>query len=328
MLKSKPLFLFYLLVAYVLIQFAWWNYLMIEHNKEIYQLKSEINLLHHEDPQLIIEHGNELEKKLHAKKMMIAGEGMVFLILLVIAFFQVRNTFTKEAKLAELQKNFLLSVTHELKSPIASTKLALETVLRRDLEKEKQKEILTNAINDTDRLHKLVENILLTSRIDNTNFELYKENVNLSEFLEESMKQTLRAFSPKQKIILDIQPNIFFNIDKTIFPSIFLNLFENALKYSPENSLIKISLQELGNGIILSVSDEGVGVPDKEKQNVFNKFYRIGNEETRKTKGTGLGLYIVKYLTEKHGGRILVNDNAPRGSIFEVIFTSPNSNQQ
>jgi|ERR1051326_2703340 signal transduction histidine kinase len=320
MKNSRPLFLFYILVAYVLLQFGWWSYLLIEQNKEIYELKSEINLLHHEDPQLVIEKGNELEKKLHAKWMMIAGEGMVFLILLVIAFLRVRNTFKKEAELAERQKNFLLSVTHELKSPIASTKLAIETVLKRELEKEKQKEILSNAIRDTDRLNVLVENILLASRMEGTAFELHKENVNLSEYVEEGMKQTVQTFNPKQKIALDIQPNVSFSIDKTIFPSIILNLFENAVKYSPENSMIKISLKEQGNGVILSVADQGIGISSAEKENIFKKFYRIGSEETRKTKGTGLGLYIVKYLTEKHGGEILVRDNTPRGSIFEVIL--------
>ncbi len=320
MKNSRPLFLFYILVGYVLIQFVWWSYLLIQQNNEIYQLKSEINLLHHEDPQLVIEKGNELEKKLHAKWMMIAGEGMVFIVLLTIAFLRVRNTFKQEAHLAEQQKNFLLSVTHELKSPIASTKLALETVLKRELEKEKQKEILSNAISDTDRLNTLVENILLASRIESTAFELHKENVNLSEYLEEGMKQTIQTFTPKQKIVLDIQPNISFDIDKTIFPSIILNLFENAVKYSPENSMIKIILKEQGNGVILSVADEGTGISEEEKKNIFKKFYRVGSEETRKTKGTGLGLYIVKYLVEKHGGKILVRNNSPRGSIFEVIL--------
>lgn len=319
-MNPRPLLLFYLLVGYVLIQFVWWSYLMIQQNNELYHLKSEINLLHHEDPQLVIEKGNELEKKLHHRWMMIAGEGMVFLILLVIAFFRVRNTFRREAELAEQQKNFLLSVTHELKSPIASTKLALETVLKRDLEKDKQKEILGNAVKDTDRLNTLVENILLASKIDSASFELHKENINLSEYLEEGIKQAVRMFDPKQKVVNDIQPNIFFNIDKTVFPSIFLNLFENAVKYSPENSMIKIILKEQGNGVILSVADEGAGIPEVEKENIFKKFYRVGNEEIRKTKGTGLGLYIVKYLAEKHGGAIAVKNNSPKGSIFEVLL--------
>ncbi len=295
---------------------------MIEQNNEIYHLKSEINLLHHEDPQLVIEKGNELEEKLRTRWMMIIGEGAVFIFLLAFAFVKVRNTFNKEAALAAQQKNFLLSVTHELKSPIASIKLALETLLKRDLEKEKQTMLLSNAVNDSDRLNKLVENILLAARIDNSSFELYKENVNLSEYIEEGMKQTIQLFNPTQKIQLDIQPNITFGIDKTIFPSILLNLFENAVKYSPESSIIKIILKEQGNGVTLSVSDEGAGISEKEKQKIFRKFYRVGSEEIRKTKGTGLGLYIVKYLVEKHDGTISVKNNHPKGTIFEVILQS------
>ncbi len=320
-MRSRPLFFFYLLVGYVLIQFLWWGYLMIEQNNEIYHLKSEINLLHHEDPQLVIEKGNELEKKLYHRKLMIIGEGIVFILLLLFAFLRVRNTFKKETELASQQKNFLLSVTHELKSPIASVKLALETLLKRDLEKEKQKTLLTNAVSDADRLNKLVENILLAARIENSNFALHRENVNLSEYLEEGLKQTLLIFNPSQKVTLDIQPNIFFPIDKTIFPSIFLNLFENAVKYSPADSLIRIILKEEGNGVVLSVCDEGTGIPEEEKQKIFRKFYRVGSEEIRKTKGTGLGLYIVKYLTEKHNGTIAVKDNKPKGTIFEIILT-------
>ena len=318
--NSRTLSFFYVLVAYVILQFCWWSYLLIEQNNDIYHLKSEINLLHHEDPQLVIEKGNELEKKYHQRKMMIAGEGLVFILLLGFAFIRVRNTFNKEAELAVQQKNFLLSVTHELKSPIASVKLSLETLLKRDLEKEKKNELLSNAINDSDRLNKLVENMLLAARIDNSTFEFHKENVNLSEYLEEGIKQTLLIFNPAQKVLLDIQPNIFFDIDKTVFPSIFLNLFENAVKYSPANSMIKVILKQEGNAVVLSVADEGVGISEEEKKNIFRKFYRVENEEIRKTKGTGLGLYIVKYLAEKHNGLILVKNNSPRGSIFEVIF--------
>lgn len=319
-MKSKPLFLFYILVGYVLLQFVWWGYLLVEQNKDIHKLKSEINLLHHEDPQLVIEKGNDLEKKLRNRKLMIIGEGMVFVLLLAFAFMRVRNTFNQEAELAARQKNFLLSVTHELKSPIASVKLALETMLKRDLEKEKQKELLSNAVNDSDRLHKLVENMLLAARIDNSSFELHRESVNLSEYLEEGLKQTIQLFSPAQKITMDIQPNITFSIDKTIFPSIILNLFENAVKYSPSDSMIKIILKEEGNGVVLSVSDEGAGIPEEEKQKIFQKFYRVGSEEIRKTKGTGLGLYIVKYLVEKHNGTINVKNNNPKGTVFEVIL--------
>ena len=322
--NPRPLLVFYILVSYVLIQFVWWSYLLIEQNNELYTLKKSFNLLTYNDPQLIIEEGNALEKRLHYRWMMIVGEGMVFFTLLIIAFIRVRGTFKREAALIKRQKNFIHSITHELKSPIASVKLAMETMLRHNLERDKQKEIISNAIADTDRLNTLVENILLAARIDNTLFELLTENVNFSEYIDEAIKQTISAFTPKQHIATDIQPNIFFNIDKTIFPSIFLNLFENAVKYSPQNSNIKICLKEQGNAIVLSFADEGIGILKDEEQNIFKQFYRVGNEETRKTKGTGLGLYIVKYLVEKHKGIISVRKNSPKGSIFEAIFTKSN----
>ena len=292
---------------------------MIEQNKEIYQLKSEINLLHHEDPQLVIEKGNELEKKLQGRKYMIVGEGIVFLILLAIAFIRVRNTFKKEAELSVRQKNFMHSITHELKSPLASVKLSMETLLKRDLEKEKQKEILANALSDTERLNNLVDNILLSAQIENKSYHIQKEKINFSEFIHEligKIQQTNNSHSFTQSV----QPNIFTELDKVSFTSICLNLVENAMKYSPDGSMIKIILAKKENSVNLSVCDEGVGISDEEKQNIFNKFYRIGNEETRKTKGTGLGLYIVKYLTEKNGGNISVKNNSPRGTIFEIAL--------
>ena len=318
--KSRPLFWFYLLVVYVVIQFVWWTYLMVELNNENYHHKTELNLLKGESLNEVVLKGNELNEKLHKRWIMIAGEGTVFVTLLLLGIFQIRKTFKKESELAQQQKNFLLSITHELKSPIASAKLQLQTLQKHELDRTKQKEIISNAIHDTDRLNNLVENILLAAKIDNSVYILHKEKINLSELITENISQTLASFKYKQKIILDIEPNILMHIDKSSFPSIFLNLFENAVKYSNENSTIAIRLKKQNNKIILSVTDDGIGISDVEKANIFKKFYRVGNEETRKTKGTGLGLYIVKYLIEQHQGTITVKDNSPKGSIFEVVF--------
>ena len=198
--------------------------------------------------------------------------------------------------------------------------MQLQTLQKHELDRTKQKEIISNAIHDTDRLNNLVENILLAAKIDNSVYILHKEKVNLSELITENISQILASFKYKQKIILDIEPNILMHIDKSSFPSIFLNLFENAVKYSNENSTIAIRLKKQNNKIILSVTDDGIGISDVEKANIFKKFYRVGNEETRKTKGTGLGLYIVKYLIEQHQGTITVKDNSPKGSIFDAVF--------
>lgn len=319
--RSRPLFIFHLLVGYVLLQFCWWSYLMVELNNEIYHLKSELNVIKAADPQQVVIMGNELEKKLHHRWIMIAGEATVFLVLLVWGFIQTRRTFRKETALANQQKNFLLSVTHELKSPLASVKLQLETLQKRELDKNKQLEILTNALSDTERLDKLVENILLAARIDNNVFTLHREKVDLSAYIVDGMKQTIHSFNYPQQVKLDVDPVIFFSIDRTAFPSIILNLIENAVKYSPAASVITLTLKQGPAGIVLSVKDEGSGISEEEKQQIFQKFYRVGNEETRKTKGTGLGLYIVNFLVEQHNGKIAVKSNTPKGSIFEITFT-------
>jgi signal transduction histidine kinase len=262
--KSRPLFWFSLLVAYVILQFTWWSFLMVELNNEIYHLKTELNLLKGESLNEVVVKGNELNEKLHHRWIMIAGEGSVFVGVLFLGIYQIRKTFKKETK--------------------------------------------------------LVENILLAAKIENNFYTLHKEEYNLSEYLAEGMRQTIESFKYKQKVILDIEPSIFMEIDRTNFPSIILNLFENAVKYSPEDSTITIRLKKQNQKIILNVEDEGSGISDDEKNSIFGKFYRIGSEETRKTKGTGLGLYIVKYLVEQHNGTIKVKNNFPKGSNFEIVF--------
>jgi signal transduction histidine kinase len=266
--------------------------------------------------------GNEINAKLHKRWLMISSEGAVFVGLLLLGVYQIRKTFKKENELASRQRNFLLSVTHELKSPIASAKLQLQTLQKHDLSKEKQQDILANAINDTDRLNNLVENILLAARIDNSSFRLYREKIDLSDYIRENMTQMLALFHYKQKVVLDIEPNIQFNIDKTSFPSIIINLFENAIKYSPENSVVTLSLKKVNGNILLQIIDEGRGIEAENREKIFEKFFREGNEDIRKTKGTGLGLYIVKHITEQHEGSISVRNNIPNGSIFEVKFNA------
>jgi two-component system, OmpR family, phosphate regulon sensor histidine kinase PhoR len=321
MKKSRPLLLFYVLVAYVFLQFTWWTYSMFQLNNEISMLKNELNLLKGESPEEIISKGNEINSKLQKRWIMISSEGAVFIGLLLLGIYRIRKTFKKENELSERQKNFLLSVTHELKSPIASTKLQLQTMQKHELPREKQLEIVANAINDADRLNNLVENILLAAKIENSVYTLHKERYDLSKYITEGMKQTISSFHYKQKILLDIAPGIHMDIDRTSFPSIILNLLENAVRYSPEDSVIILKLQKQQDDILLSVSDEGSGIREADKEKIFEKFYRAGNEETRRTKGTGLGLYIVNYLVKQHNGRISVRNNHPKGTVFEIIFS-------
>lgn len=291
---------------------------MLDFNAEITRLKSELVLLRSGSLEETLKEETKLHSILSKKRFMVIGEGTVFLVILLLGIVKVRNTFKKETLLAQQQSNFLLSVTHELKSPIASTRLQLETLLIREIDRDRQKEILTNAISDTDRLNALVENILQATQIDKNNFVLNRQEVNLSEYLTQLMAGYLVAGD--HSLVQNIQPNIFMHIDKINFASIILNLIDNARKYAPSGSKIVLELKKINNTICLSVIDVGIGINDDEKKNVFQKFYRVGSEETRSAKGTGLGLYIVKYLVEEHKGTIRIMDNKPKGTIFSLEF--------
>lgn len=286
---------------------------MVQLNSEIYNLKLEIVSLEHAgSPEILIQKAN-LDQKLYSRIWMVLGEGSVFFVLLSIGVWKTLQSFRKEVLLAQQQKNFLLAVTHELKSPIASAKLYLQTLQKRELDKEKQTEIVSKAIAETDRLSSLVDNLLLTAKIDRSDYILHFEKTNISDLLEEIVK----THPENRRIQTNLNQGIKMEVDKLAFTSVVVNLLENALKYSSKHVVIKL---EQNKNICLSVIDSGQGIPAEEKEKVFDKFYRIGNEETRKSKGTGLGLYIVKNLVKRHGGSISVFDNKPEGSIFLVQF--------
>jgi K+-sensing histidine kinase KdpD len=192
-----------------------------------------------------------------------------------------------------MEKTFLLSVTHELKTPIAAVKLFLETLRSRKLNEEQQSKIITDALRETNRLQDLSENILLATRLDQRGKAILSEEVNFSETAR-FIAQRMSNLFPSSNIQSFIAPDIIISSDHQLITALITNLIENAVKYSPKECNITIKLLEQSNAVKLIVIDEGIGISNEEKDRIFDKFYRIGNEDTRKTKGTGLGLYIVK----------------------------------
>jgi signal transduction histidine kinase len=219
--------------------------------------------------------------------------------------------------LTRQRRNFLLSITHELKSPIASLRLVLETLIKRNLSPEQRNPLLTNGLKDADRLQDLVESLLLAARLED-NWRPLQEPVNFAALAEEAM-EGLRVRFPhavfKLKIPFDLPP---VQADKMGLTAIVQNLLENALKYSPEGTPIELSAEHTGDKFRFRIADQGQGIPDAEKKSVFEKFYRMGNEETRHSTGTGLGLYIVNQVLKAHDGSISVADNLPKGTVFSV----------
>ena len=252
---------------------------------------------------------------------MVVGEGSVFLFLLGVGAYFIHQSIKKENKLIEQQQNFLLSVTHELKSPLAAIKLSLQTLVKRELPKETQHSLLNNSLKDIERLDALVENMLLATRIENRSYSYPKERLNFSELVTRiSDRLQVHSCGEEQIIKTDIQPNIFLEGDSFTLSSVVNNLVENAVKYSGPCAEVRVSLCQNDGRPVLVVSDKGPGISDEEKMLIFDKFYRVGAEKTRKAKGTGLGLFIVKEVLQQHDADVVVKDNVPQGTIFEVTF--------
>jgi len=290
---KKPLVVFYFLTIYVLAELFWWASLLIASQPE--------------------------------KKTMILSEGAVFLLIFLSGAYYLQKTIKKERKLQDQQRNFLLSVTHELKSPLASIKLYLQTILKRELERVKIESFLKNSLKDIERLDDLVENMLIATRIENHSYSFPKESFDFSQLIEKVAERLQGHTCSSQTIRCSLEKDIYITGDKFALTLVVSNLIENAVKYSPPCEEISVRLQQKSNIISFSVADKGIGIKDEEKLRIFDKFYRVGSEDTRKTKGTGLGLYIVKQVLDKHNAQIKVKSNRPAGSIFEVTLNSNGS---
>jgi signal transduction histidine kinase len=321
----KHRFIFYGLIFYVLAASIWWSYLLLNQNEKLCEARLDALRIKEVVYGSITEKAfqqsdiyQSLVSDFHRQKLMIIGEGSVFFVVLLIGMGFMNRGFRKEVSLARQQRNFLLSITHELKSPIASIKLALDTFMKRPNLKPEQIQLLTKgALTETERLHNLVNNILLAARIE-TSFEISPEPLNFKDLIVQNLQQVRTKFP---NVRFDFQSADEFPMihgDKFALNSIIVNLLENAVKYSPKGDEVSIRLHKTGKFLNFDVADKGIGINHEDKERVFEKFYRIGNEDTRKTKGTGLGLFIVKNMITAHRGTIQIVDNQPFGSIFKV----------
>jgi signal transduction histidine kinase len=287
---KKTLVIFYAIIIYAVAELIWWGYMLVHLNP--------------------------------SRKGMIMGEGMMFVMVFLVGAYFLHQSLNKEAKLQEQKKNFLLSVTHELKSPLASIKILLQTIQKRDLTKAQILNFIDKSLLDVERLDDMVENMLLASKIDNRSYTFPKAKFNMSVLVDSIVNrlQISKCDCNQQIINAEIEPKIEITGDKFALTSVVTNLVENAVKYSSPCETVNVKLFEKDGKVYFQVADHGIGIADSEKPRIFDKFYRVGSEDTRNTKGTGLGLYIVKEVLDKHQASIKVKDNRPAGSVFEVVF--------
>ena len=320
--KSRSILILGILFGYILLQFLWWEVLLVKQTGQIIDLKQKISELSITNESTLINEIALLHQKKTMQVMMIVGEGAVFLLLLLFGIYKIKQSQDKETELNNQQKNFFLSITHELKTPIAATKLQLQTLQKQKLSEQIQQELIVNALIETERLNALIDNVLLASRLDAGEFIFTLIQKNISELVLKTVNRYYKREINSGELQVKVTNNIFGEIDETTFPSIITNLIDNAIKYSPDQKEIVIELSIKNNKPILIVGDEGCGISADDKEKIFAKFFRAGNEETRRAKGTGLGLYIVNYIVNNHNAKIKVKNNQPKGTVFEIQFNA------
>lgn len=257
---------------------------------------------------------NEFSKKV----WMILGEGGVFFSLLALGIWKVHTNLKREAALINQERNFLMAITHELKTPIAAVSLILQTLQREGVDRDDQLEIIHQGLSEVKRLDALTENILFATRLEHGDGGFHKSLTDVSELSSRIANKLQLTLGIDRQIHTDITPEIMASVDHRAFESLLVNLLENALKYSPTDQAVALTLWQDAGQLRLKVCDGGIGISDAERRKVFQKFYRVGSEDTRKAKGTGLGLYIVQQVVEGHKGHIKIIENHPQGTCFEV----------
>lgn len=320
--KTKNLalitFMYWFLLVYVVALLIWWFISLEQQNQQ--RAGYFIQALQKDDP-LFQSKLEKIQKERKTKTTQYVGEGITFFAFLMIGAVFVYRATRRQFRLSMQQQNFMMAITHELKTPIAVTKLNLETLQKRRLDETQQQRLISNSLQETNRLNSLCNNILLASQLEAGNYKIARNNVDLSTVAKTCIEEFQQRF-PDRKIDGNIEERIYILGEELLLLMMMNNLVENAIKYSPKDKAINVRLERKDGFIEFKVSDEGPGVEEKERKKIFEKFYRIGNESTRNAKGTGLGLYLVKKIAHDHRGKVAVNINEKNGSIFTVSFKS------
>jgi len=300
--KGKRAWLAGMLGAYILLQFSWWAWLLIRQHQKIDALE-----------------GSGISSR---ATWMILGEGAVFLGLLTWGFIVILRGIKRERDQALKERHFMLAVTHELKTPIAGTQLAIDTLKKHDWDEETQSELLQDATAGLRRLEQRVENILQNNRI------VSGKGMVLEPFdVESTMKKVVAQFQIgafRERNIEVKQPNEVMGLVEGDVDALELawgNLLENALKYSPAHESLIIEISHHQNQLRCTFDDGGPGIPKKYRAVVLKKFERLQDTDSS---GTGLGLYLANQIIRMHGGQLTIASSSRGGCLIttDIPFNS------
>lgn len=230
---------------------------------------------------------------------------------------------TRERQQEEQRSTFISVISHELQTPIAIIKGYASTLTRTDatFDRESLRSRLQAVEEEADRLNKLVGNLLYASRIQAGGLQMELATLDLSNLVQK-VTHRLQVKSPGVTVKVNLPPNLpTVMADRDRIEEVLENLLDNAVKYSPDKPVVTVVCRATGDEVIVSVSDAGMGISLREQEQIFDRFYRVGNAMTNSLQGAGLGLYICRAIVEAHGGRIWVESALHQGSTF--LFSLP-----
>jgi two-component system sensor histidine kinase CiaH len=310
--------LYWLLLSYILAALTFWFIALNKQNEQLSQYRKDmidVDDISHEEKQ------NKIEDAQNQKTAQYIGEGIAFLLLIGAGAIFVFRAINRQFKQSQQQANLMMAITHELKTPIAITKLNLETLEKRWLNNEQQQKLINSTIQEANRLNALCNNMLLTSQIEAGDYKITKERIDFSKVVEGCAHDFMVRF-PNRKIQTQLPEEAYIIGDLLLLQLAVNNLLDNAIKYSGKEDIVLLKMFQSNKEIHLQVADEGHGIPKGEEGKVFEKYYRGSQAQT---KGTGLGLYLTKKIVQAHKGTIKISGNISRGSIFEIIINEQKS---
>lgn len=264
----------------------------------------------------------KMEEDRRSEIMMFASEGSFFVMLIILGAYLIYRSVRQSAELRKRQHNFVAAVTHELKAPLASVKLYTETLERPDLDRQKQLQYIERSLEDVARLEELIDNILLAGRFERKGFDLRAQKTNFSEDVAEYV-ESLQGLLDRYGFTLysSVEPDLWAVTDYDAMRRVLNSIVENAVKYSGDCREAKLTVWREGAYVRMSIKDCGMGIPADELEHVFDAFYRVGDEMTRKIEGTGLGLYLVREIVAAHGGKVAVeSEGTGKGTTVTVTL--------
>jgi len=229
-----------------------------------------------------------------------------------------------QKKVAEIKNDLINNITHEFKTPISTIALAAEALKEPELNKDRAaiEKYSTMIEEENDRLKNMVDSLLNTALIENGEYSLEKSEIDINSLIENLVNRNkLRLETTNGEIILELlaeDHQIF--ADQHHITNILNNIIDNAIKYSSHKPLIKISSVNEGEGISISISDNGIGIDKHQQKKIFDTFYRVPTGNIQDVRGYGIGLSYVKKLVEAHGGTITVESKLNKGTIFNLFL--------